>query len=115
MAFLVDSKTGQQIWKPSLKQEKFLQVPLSVKEAFYAGAVMAGKTDVLTMYPIVHGWYKHPEFKGVFLRRTSPQLENEVLPRAVQYFTPFGGEWHDKKGCFSFPSGALFFLSSLRV
>lgn len=98
-------------WKPTFKQERFLTVPLTVKEAFYAGAVNAGKTDVLTMYPIVHGWYKHPKFKGLFLRRSMPELRNEVIPRAKDYFRHYGGVFNKTDSCFTFPSGALFFFA----
>ena len=77
---MIRDDAGNTIWRPTLKQERFLQVPLSVKEAFYAGAVNAGKSDVLLMYPIVHGWYKHPMFKGLFLRRTMPELRLEIIP-----------------------------------
>jgi hypothetical protein len=104
------NEQGQFVWKPHFKQEKFLQIPLSVKEGFYAGAVNAGKTDVLLMYPIVWGWHKHPEFKGVFLRRTMPELEMEVIPRADQYFRPLGATWNGQKGLWTFPSGALIFM-----
>lgn len=102
---------GITAWKPSLKQERFLQIPLTVKEGFYAGAVNAGKTDVLTMYPIVHGWIDHPKFKGLFLRRSMPELRNEVIPRAKDYFRPFGGVFNKTDSCFTFPSGALFFFA----
>ena len=101
---------GNLIWQPTLKQEKFLQIPLSVKEGFYAGAVNAGKSDVLLMYPIVHGWHKHSQFKGLFLRRTMPELRNEIIPRARDYFKPFGANFNSTTGLWTFPSGALYFM-----
>jgi hypothetical protein len=107
---LIKSDSGELVWRPTLKQERFLSVPLSVKEGFYAGAVGAGKSDVLLMYPIVHGWHKHPQFKGLFLRRTMPELRNEIIPRARDYFRHFGGKFNAKDGLFTFPSGALYFM-----
>jgi hypothetical protein len=107
---LVD-KDGNAYWKPTLKQERFLQIPLSIKEGFYAGAVNAGKTDVLLMYPIVHGWHKHPLFKGVFLRRTMPELRMEVIPRAEEYFRPLGAKYNKTDAVWTFPSGALLFMN----
>lgn len=98
---------GIDYWKPTIKQERFLQIPLTVKEGFYAGALMAGKSDVLLMYPIVFGWHKHPEFKGVFLRRTMPELENEIIPRAKEYYRHFGAKFNGSTHFFTFPSGAL--------
>jgi hypothetical protein len=106
---LKDDK-GNPVWKPTLKQERFLSVPLSVKEAFYAGAVNAGKSDVLLMYPIVHGWHNHPQFKGLFLRRTMPELRLEIIPRAKDYFRYFGGVYNKTDAVFTFPSGALYFM-----
>jgi len=97
-------------WKPSVKQSKFLSLPLTIKEALYGGAVMSGKSDVLLMYPIVHGWHNHPQFKGLFLRRTMPELRNEIIPRAKDYFTPLGAKYNKTDGIWTFPSGALFFM-----
>ena len=108
---MLKDDSGNLVWRPTLKQEKFLSIPLSVKEAFYAGAVMSGKSDVLLMYPIVHGWHLHPQFKGVFLRRTMPELRNEIIPRAMDYFRHFGGKYNKTDGLFTFPSGALYFMA----
>lgn len=108
---LLKNDDGDFVWKPSLKQEKFLSIPLTVKEGFYAGAVMAGKSDVLLMYPLVHGWHKHPQFKGIFFRRTMPELRLEIIPRAKEYFTPFGAKYKERDSCFEFPSGALYFMA----
>lgn len=98
------------VWKPSSKQARFLSIPLNVKEGFYAGALMAGKSDVLLMYPIVHGWHDHPQFKGLFLRRTMPELRNEIIPRSRDYFRPLGATYNKTDACWTFPSGALFFM-----
>lgn len=98
-------------WEPTFKQERFLTVPLTVKEAFYAGAVNAGKTDVLIFYPIVHGWHLNSKFKGIFLRRTMPELRNEVIPRATDYFRRLGATFNKSDSCFTFPSGALYFFN----
>src|SRR6185312_3238248 len=97
-------------WKPTLKQEKFLAVPLTVKEGFYAGAVMAGKTDVLLMYPLVYGWVRNPNFKGLFLRRTMPELRNEVIPRSRELFRKAGGVFNKSDSVWEFPEGGLFFF-----
>ncbi len=109
-------------WKPTPKQSLFLSIPLSVKEAFYAGALGAGKTDVLLLYPILHRWYKDPEFKGIFLRRTYTQLENEVIPRSKRLFSQVGGKYNKNSRIWEFNtglnrsrspqgSGALFFFA----
>ena len=93
-------------WKPTLKQEKFLQMPFSVKEGFFGGAVYGGKSDVLLMYPIVHGWIKNPKFAGLFLRRTMPELRNEIIPRSQRYYPLWGGKFNKSDSAWNFPSGA---------
>ena len=97
-------------WKPTPKQAAFLSLPYTIKEGFYAGAVAAGKTDVLLFYPILHRFHENPEFKGLFLRRTFPELKNEVIPRSRKIFRAVGGVYNQNDKVWSFPSGALFFF-----
>jgi hypothetical protein len=98
------------VWRPTLKQEKFLSIPFSVKEAFFAGAMYAGKSDVLLMYPIVHEWIKDSDFKGLFLRRTMTEHKEEIIPRSKNYYRPFGGVFNKNDAVWEFPSGALIFF-----
>jgi len=81
-------------------------MPFSVKEGFFGGAVYGGKSDVLLMYPIVHGWIKKPKFAGLFLRRTMPELRNEIIPRSKQYYPRWGGVFNKSDSVWNFPSGA---------
>lgn len=110
-------------WRPTKKQQSFLSIPLSVKEAFYAGAVGAGKSDVLLLYPIIHRWFEDPEFKGLFLRRTFPELKNEIIPRSQRLFRMVGGVYNKNDKIWEFTkasglnrskspqgAGALFFF-----
>lgn len=105
------SETKPFIWKPTYKQELFLALPETVKEGFYAGSVGAGKTDVLLIYPAINRWFENPRFKGVFFRRTFPELKNEVIPRSRDYFLPIGGKFNKNDHIWEFPSGALFFFA----
>ena len=105
-----DIETGQFSWRPTVKQERFLSIPLTIKEALYGGSVGSGKSDVLLMYPIVFGWHEHESFKGLFLRRTMPELRREIIPRAKNFFRPFGATYNAADGVFTFPSGALYFM-----
>ena len=73
-------KSTENSWVPTPKQTRFLSIPFSVKEAFYAGAVGAGKSDILLLYPIIHRLHENPKFKGLFLRRTFPELKEEIIP-----------------------------------
>ncbi len=99
-------------WKPTLKQEKFLGLPLSIKEGFYAGAAGAGKSDVLLMYPITWQWITDPNFKGLFLRRTMPELREEIIPRSKTKlcFEKYGGKFNKSDSVWEFESGALLFF-----
>ncbi len=92
-------------WRPTKKQILFLSIPLSVKEAFYAGALGAGKTDVLLLYPILNRWHEDTEFKGIFLRRTFPELKNEVIPRSKRLFRLVGGLYNKNDKVWEFGTG----------
>ena len=69
-------------WKPNKRQAIFLSIPLTIKEAMYGGGAGSGKSDVLLMYGIVHRWHENPKFKQVFMRRTTPDLKKEIVPRS---------------------------------
>lgn len=100
----------QNQWKPTIKQTAFLSLPYSILEAFYAGAVGAGKSDVLLLYPIIHRLHENPNFKGLFLRRTFPELKNEIIPRSRAFFRTLGAIYNKQDKVWTFPSGALFFF-----
>lgn len=100
----------ENVWKPTRKQTEFLALPYSVLEAFYAGAVYAGKSDVLLLYPIIHRFHENPLFKGLFLRRTFPELKNEIIPRSQRFFRSLGATYNKNDKVWEFPSGALFFF-----
>jgi len=108
-------------WKPNRKQEEFLAIPLSVKEGFYGGGAGSGKSEVLLAYPIIHKWHENPRFKQVFMRRTCPELRNEIVPRAKLLYRPFNADYNKSEMTFTFPrldqygsglknDGAIIFL-----
>lgn len=90
-------------WKPNVKQEPFLQIPPSVKEAAYLGGAGSGKSDVLLYYPIVWQWYLNPRFKQVFMRRTFPELKNEILGRSRDIYRKFGATLNKSDMIWTFP------------
>ena len=90
-------------WRPEPKQELFLSVPTSVKEAFYGGGAGSGKSDVLLLYGIVHRWHENPRFKQVFMRRTFPELRNEIIPRSRELYRRFGATLNKTEMCWTFP------------
>lgn len=108
-------------WEPTKKQAKFLELPHSILEGFYAGAVGAGKSDILLLYPILHRFHENPKFKGLFLRRTFPELKNEIIPRSILFFKKqLGGSYNKNDKIWEFPNkdksrspmgaGGLFFF-----
>ena len=115
------AKRNKNEWRPEAKQEIFLSVPTTIKEAFYGGGAGSGKSDVLLLYGIVHRWHEHPKFKQVFQRRTFPELRNEIIPRSRELYRRFGAKFNKTDMCWTFPrpdqygsgerpDGALIFL-----
>ncbi len=97
-------------WKPSKKQAEFLSIPPSVKEAAFLGGAGSGKSNLLLTYALVHRWHEHPKFKQVFIRRTFPELRNEIVPRSKELYTRFGATFNKTEMIWTFPSGALIML-----
>lgn len=90
-------------WRPNPKQELFLSIPTSVKEAFYGGGAGSGKSDVLLLYGIIHRWHQVSKFKQVFMRRTYPELRNEIVPRSRELYRKFGATFNKTEMCWTFP------------
>lgn len=90
-------------WKPNKKQELFLALPTSIKEAFYGGGAGSGKSDVLLVYPLIHKWHEIPTFKQVFQRRTYPELKNEIVPRSREIYSKFGATFNKTDMTWTFP------------
>lgn len=97
-------------WKPNPRQARFLALPDTIKEALYGGGAGSAKSETLLMYGIVRKFYENPRFKQVFMRRTFPELRNEVVPRAKQLYRPFGAKWNGSDMVFRFDSGATIFM-----
>lgn len=90
-------------WKPNKKQAPFLALPNSIKEAFYGGGAGSGKSDVLLIYPLAKQWHRNPRFKQVFMRRTFPELRNEIVPRSREIYTRFGATFNKSDMAWTFP------------
>jgi len=97
-------------WRPSDKQADFLSVPPTVKEAAYLGGAGSGKSDVLLMYGICHRWHEVSGFKQVFIRRTFPELRNEIVPRTKEIYPKFRATFNKTDMIWTFPSGAMIML-----
>lgn len=91
-------------WKPNRgPQEQFLALPTTIKEAFYGGGAGSGKSELLLVYPLVRKWYRNPKFKQVFMRRTYPELRNEILPRSREFYPKFGATFNKSDMMWTFP------------
>jgi hypothetical protein len=90
-------------WKPNRKQETFLSLPTSIFEAFYGGGNASGKSDVLLVYGLIHRWHENPLFRQVFMRRTFPELRNEIVPRSREIYPKFGATFNKTDMVWTFP------------
>ena len=106
---MTDNIPGNE-WKPSARQIEFLALPYDIKEALYGGGVNSAKTETLIYYPLIHKFHENGRFKQVILRRTYPELNREVVPRAKRIYKPFGAEYNGTDKVFTFPSGAQVWL-----
>jgi len=108
-------------WKPNRKQEIFLSLPNSIFEGFYGGGNGSGKSDVLLVYGLIHKWHENPRFKQVFMRRTYPEMKNEIVPRSREIYPKFGASFNKTDMVWTFPrpdqigsgmnnAGAMIFL-----
>lgn len=90
-------------WRPNKKQALFLALPDTIKEGFYGGGAGSGKSDVLLIYPLAKQWHRNPRFKQVFMRRTFPELRNEIVPRSREIYTRFGATFNKSDMAWTFP------------
>lgn len=101
---------SDEIWEPTPKQDLFLGLPDSIFEGLFGGAVGGGKSDCLLILPLARGFDKHPQFKGLILRRTIKELEKELIPRSERYYRAAGGVYNEQKKIWRFPSGARIYF-----
>lgn len=108
MPFVYVEDQAQRIWKPNARQADFIRIPDSVREALYGGAAGGGKSEVGIVLPVVKGWINLEGFRGVIFRRSFPQLEESLIPRAKQIYGALGATYNATKHEFTFPqSGSL--------
>jgi len=95
-------------WKPHKgPQEAFLAC--GAFEALYGGAAGGGKSEALMACPT--RWVHFPQFRGVLLRRTIPELRRHLLVKTRKFYAPLGGELVGRE--WRFPSGAIIELASM--
>lgn len=82
---------------PHQRQEDLLSLPDEVFEALYGGAAYGGKSFILTLLPIIRGFYKYRGFKGLILRRNYNDLEKEVIRLSHEYYPATDGRYNEQK------------------
>jgi hypothetical protein len=60
-------------------------------------------SDVLLMYGILNRWHENPLWKQVFMRRTFPELKNEILGRSRDIYSKFGASFNKTDMIWTFP------------
>jgi hypothetical protein len=105
----------EKVWKPFSRQEDFIGLPDGIFEGFYGGAAGGGKSDVITMLPILRQFHENPNYHGIVFRRTFPELEESLLMVARKWYPYFGAKYNDQKHSWTFPSGAVQRFSYLQT
>jgi hypothetical protein len=90
-------------FRPHQRQEDFLSIPDSIFEALYGGAAYGGKSFLLTLFPLVRGFYKQRGFKGIILRRKFPDLEREIIRTSQEWYPKTGGRYNGSNHSWHWP------------
>ena len=83
--------------KPHPRQDDFLKISDEIFEALYGGAAYGGKSFLLTLLPLIRGFYKFRGFKGIILRRKFPDLEREIIRLSKEYYPLTGATYNETK------------------
>lgn len=94
---------------PHEVQRHFCEIPDTVYEALYGGAAYGGKSFILTLLPLIRGFYKYRGFKGLLLRRELTDLEKEVIRLSKEYFIHTGGKYNEQKHTWHWPEYGSYF------
>lgn len=89
--------------KPHSRQEDFLKISDEIFEALYGGAAYGGKSFILTLLPLIRGFYKFRGFKGIILRRKFPDLEREIIRLSKEYYPLTGAKYNETKHSWEWP------------
>src|SRR5262245_19419753 len=108
-----ESGRYERIWKPTLKQNEFTEIPFEVFEAFFGGSAGPGKSELLFMLPLLYEFHQNRDFQGTLFRETFPQLEASLIKRAVPVYQMTGASYDSTKHICTWSSGARMLFSYL--
>lgn len=111
-AYAVSAKRKHRmIWFPQYRQ--WVMMGRIEDEAFYGGAAGGGKTDYLVIEALSQ--YKIPNYRGLILRKTYPEL-SEIIDKSYLYYKTVckKAKYNDSRHCWTFPSGAKIYFGSLQ-
>lgn len=98
------------VWSPQPKQAIFMSRP--EYECLYGGSAGGGKSDSLIIEALrqVH----HPNYTGIILRKTYPQL-TELIDKSQNYYKQLfpDANYNGTGHCWTFPSGAKIYFGSM--
>lgn len=90
-------------------QADFVGIPDSVYEALYGGAAYGGKSFILTLLPLIRGFYKYRGFKGIMFRRELTDLEKEIVRLSKEYFIHTGARYNEQKHTWTWDEYGSYF------
>jgi predicted phage terminase large subunit-like protein len=98
------------VWRPNLgPQTNFLSS--TAYELLYGGAAGGGKSMGLVIGALRH--VDKSGYNGIIFRRTFPELEGLVIPKAQEWYPAAGGIYNSAKHFWRFPSGARIHFGHL--
>lgn len=90
-------------WRPrSVAQELALACPAFM--TLFGGAAGSLKSETLLMDAALER--ENPRLNAAILRRSYPELEKSLIPRAHELYGAMGARWNGAEKLWSFPSGA---------